>query len=374
MGATFAAFGVWMPYWPAWLASRGLDPAQIGIAMAAWSWARALSAPALAHYVDASARPRIWLIAAAFASVLVFAAFHWATVFVAFVVLNVAYGAAQAGTIPLGEGLTILLAGEHGFSYGRVRAWGSAAFLALSVIAGRLIESNSAGIVQPLTLVFLVLAAGLAFAVPEPKLPARALARRAPLRALLGTPGLLAASLGCGIVQAAHATYSAFSTLHWQQAGHSMTAIGVFWAEGVLAEIGLFLIGRRLSTRVNERTLLAVAVGGSSLRWLALAASTSTLVIVGTQWMHALSFAAAHLALMNFFSRRVAPSLAATAQALYSACTQGANALAVAAAGFIYELSPSGAFAAMSAVALIGGLIALRGLARAERVASTAPA
>ena len=365
LGATFAAFGVWLPYWSPWLTSRGMGPAEIGVLMAAWSWSRALASPAIAHFVDASSRRRAWLIASSIAGVLIFSGFHWANTFGLLLVLSIGYGMAQSGAIPLGEGMTLLLAKERGFSYGVVRAWASSAFLVMSILAGRLIEHSSAAIVQPLALGFLVVAAACAFRVPEPIVAARPSASRAPLRALLGMPGLLAAVLGCGLVQAAHATYAAFSTLHWKNAGHSMTAIGCFWAEGVLAEIALFALATRLSVRFSERTLLIAAVTASVVRWLALASSTHIAVIVGTQWLHAFSFAAAHLALLNFFSHRVPSSLAATAQGLYSFATHASNALAVALAGFLFERSPAGAFAAMSAVALLGGLISHRGLTRA---------
>lgn len=370
MGATFAAFGVWLPYWPAWLQSRGMTPAQIGLLMAAWSWSRAITGPGIAHFVDAGARRRAWLVATAIASALAFGAFHWAGSFAALAVLSVAYGSAQAGTIPLGEGVTLLLAKERGFSYGVVRAWGSVAFLALSIVTGVLIEHESPRVVQPLAFAFLAVAAIFAFGVPEPARATEPRSGALPLRSLLAIPGLLAAVIGCGIVQAAHATYAAFSFLHWHAAGHSSTAIGLFVAEGVLAEIALFAVARRVSMRFDERKLLVIAVAGSCLRWLALASSTHTLVIVGTQWMHALSFAAAHLALMNFFARRTPPALAATSMALYSTTTHAANALAVALAGVLFERSPGGAFAAMSAIVLIGGVVAYRGLTRADQDAA----
>ncbi len=39
-GASFAAIGISLPYWPVWLAARGLAPSEIGLLLAASFWPR----------------------------------------------------------------------------------------------------------------------------------------------------------------------------------------------------------------------------------------------------------------------------------------------------------------------------------------------
>jgi PPP family 3-phenylpropionic acid transporter len=257
--------------------------------------------------------------------------------------------------------LTLVKSRELGFSYGAVRAWGSLAFLAVAVALGRWIEASGPSVIHPAELALLALAAVASFGLPEVA-PRPRVERRAPLRALFSSRPAVASLLGCGIILASHATYTAISTLHWTAAGHSTTTVGLLWAEGVIAEIALFAVAPRVAVRFGERGLLWIGAGGAAVRWVALASSTHIAVLAGTQWMHALSFAAVHLAVMGFLSRAVALELSATAMSLYSTFVHASNALAVSLAGSVYESSSVAAFALMSAVALAGAWLADAGL------------
>ncbi len=358
----FAALGVYLPYWANWLDGRGMSAAQIGVLMSALSWSRAIAGPLVAHFADKSDRRRPWIIATAIASAVAFSLFAWAGSFHALFAISLAFGAAQACSIPLVENLMLLLEGEGRLRYGPLRAWGSLAFLVAALGAGYWMDVSGAGIVHPLALALLLASVLVAFLLPETEKRARSARRISPLRTVISERPLLFMLLGGGIVQASHATYMAFSTLHWQAAGHSMTAIGALWAEGVLAEIVLFMVAGKILMRMDARTLLAVGVAGACVRWIALGLSTHLAVLIGTQWMHALSFAAVHLALMNFLTRRVPREISVTAQSLYSAFTHASNALAFMAAGFIFSRAPGSAFTLMSAVALLGGLLAWWGM------------
>jgi PPP family 3-phenylpropionic acid transporter len=369
--AALGALGVWLPYWPKWLDARGMSAAQIGVLTGAWSWSRALSGPFVAHFADSSGRYRPWLIATSAGGAAVFALYALGHSFAALFALSLAFGAAQSVTIPLSENLTLRKSREHGFSYGAVRAWGSLAFLAVAVVLGTWIDSSGTGVIHPAMLALLALAALWSFGLPEVE-PRPRVERRAPLRALFSSRPAVATLLGCGIVLASHATYTAFSTLHWTAAGHSTTTVGLLWAEGVIAEIALFAVAPRVASRFGERGLLWIGAGGAAVRWIALASSTHIAVLAGTQWMHALSFAAVHLAVMGFLSRAVALELSATAMSLYSTFVHASNALAVSLAGSVYERSAAAAFALMSAVALAGAWLADAGL-RASRADGASP-
>ena len=61
-GAVFLALGVYLPFWPVWLAERGLDAADIGLLLALTSWIKVLSVPSVARLVDWSGRPKTALV------------------------------------------------------------------------------------------------------------------------------------------------------------------------------------------------------------------------------------------------------------------------------------------------------------------------
>ncbi len=360
--SAFAALGVYLPYLSNWFDGRGMSAAQIGVLMSALSWSRAVAGPLVAHFADASGRRRPWIIATAIASTLSFALFAWAGSFQLLFAISLAFGAAQACSAPLTENLLLQLESEGRLRYGPLRAGVSFAFLLGALGAGAWIDARGAGIVQPVTLILLGASACASFLLPEAARRARRPERHSPLRAVFARRPLLCMLIGGGVVQASHATYMAFSTLHWRAAGHSMTTIGLLWAEGVVAEIGLFLVAAWVLRRVDPRTLLAVGAAGAAVRWVALGLSTDLVVLICTQWMHALSFAAVHLALMNFLAKRVPHEMSVTAQSLYATFTNASNALVVVAAGFIYAAAPGKAFTLMSAVAMTGGLLAWYGM------------
>ncbi len=57
-GATFLVAGVQIPFWPVWLAARGLSAQEIGIVLAAALWAKVLATPAIGAIADRSGARR----------------------------------------------------------------------------------------------------------------------------------------------------------------------------------------------------------------------------------------------------------------------------------------------------------------------------
>jgi len=366
--ASVAMLGVFIPFWPAWLQSRGLTKVEIGALVAAWAWARGAAGPLWAHFVDRSGRRRAWILALSLGSLLAFAPFGLARDYRTLFAITVLFGALHAQVIPLGENMILFEARRLGFSYAGVRWLGSLSFLVVSVGTGALLENEHTDRAFWIGLVFLGATCLAALALPRTDV-APAKSRRAPLRDLLGRPNALAVLVGVGVIQAAHATYYAFSTLHWSAAGHSTTSIGWLWAEGVLAEIVLFAAFGAGRFAVSERTLLALSVVAALVRWSCLASTTELHWLIAVQWLHAFTFAAAHLAAMSYLSRNVGVELSATAQSVYSSVNIAAHALTVAQVSPLFEARGGAAFWPMLAITTVGGALAWFGVSATERAA-----
>jgi PPP family 3-phenylpropionic acid transporter len=163
-----------------------------------------------------------------------------------------------------------------------------------------------------------------------------------------------------GLLQASHAVYYGFATLHWRAAGLDEAVIGALWAEGVVAEILLFVASGAFVRRLGPQGLLLLAAVGGMVRWTATAYSTGLGVLFAAQTLHALTFAAAHLAAMHFIARAAPPELSATAQTVYAAVGMGiVFGAAMWAAGGLYAAFGGGAFLAMAGLSTAGGLLAL---------------
>ncbi len=348
-----------LPFWPLWLESRGMGPAEIGILIGAAFWAKVVTNPLIGGLVDRRGdrrRPMIALAAACLAS---YALFAVAEGFWALLGVSVLAGVFLSALLPLGESLTMRTAHERGFDYGRVRLWGSISFILAAALGGRLLEGRAPDIVLWLILAALGATVLACVVMPDIRLTPAGHGTR-PVWRLLRNPVFVLFLAATGLLQASHAFYYGFATLHWRAAGLDEAVIGALWAEGVVAEILLFVASGAFVRRLGPQGLLLLAAVGGMVRWTATAYSTGLGVLFAAQTLHALTFAAAHLAAMHFIARAAPPELSATAQTVYAAVGMGiVFGAAMWAAGGLYAAFGGGAFLAMAGLSAAGGLLAL---------------
>jgi PPP family 3-phenylpropionic acid transporter len=351
--ALFLLVGVNLPYWPVWLASRGMDAGRIGLLLGATMWAR-VAAPWVGAQADRRGDAHRWLLGLTVALFGTLVGFTWATTFPVLLILAVLAGLAFAPIVPLTDGLTLQLSGD----YGRIRLWGSIAFVVASVGGGALLQGRAPAVIltalQGIALLLAISTIGL------PTTPATT--REAiPWRDLLRRPGFgtFIATVAC--LQGAHAVLYGFATKHWLSVGIGASTVGWLWATGVFAEIALFAVGGRVLTRIGATGLLVVAGLGHVGRWLALANVTAALPLFALQLLHGATFGALHLGAMHWIRGGVEPRAVQRATALYVAIAGGISlGLWMFAAGVLYERIAGQAFYAMAGVAALGLAAALR--------------
>jgi len=358
-GALFLALGVYLPFWPVWLGSRGVAPEQIGVLFALGSWIRVVSTPAIAHVADRVGRPRTVLAVLAGASALSFAAFYPVAGFWPILLVSVPTAICLTALVPLGESETMGAVVRDGLDYGRVRLWGSLAFVVGTVGAGSLLRGRDPDLI--LTLIVLALLACLVVALTLPRQPPIAIGGRRPRpAAVLADRRFVLFLAATSLLQASHATYYAFSALHWRAAGLTDAVVGWLWGEGVLAEVAFFAISSRVLARAGPIGLLVVAGLAGIVRWVVLGATVAVPALLVVQLLHAATFGAAHLGAMHFIARAAPPGLAATAQGLYAAATGGIGlGLALLLAGQLYGIGPASAYWAMAALSAGGAGLAV---------------
>lgn len=353
--AMFLTIGLFTPWWPVWLESRGLGPGEIGIVLALTTWTRIAASPLAAGLADRLGRRRPVMLALSCGALVAFAFYAAADGFMQLALAAVGLGLCFPPLMPVGENLTMLAARVRRFDYGRVRLWGSLAFIAAAWGGGALIGGDPRA-VPWLTLGAAALAVCACANLPDVR-AAPAGGAFSGLGALLRRPSFLLFLAVAGLVQGSHAAYYAFATLHWRAAGLDPFVIGALWAEGVFAEVALFAVSGRLARRVGVAPMFALAALAGAVRWTVIGATASLAALAAVQALHAGTFAATHLAAMRFIQSRVPPAASATAQGLYSAVATGTvMALATMAAGRLYAVSPAGAFHAMAAMCVLAGI------------------
>ena len=360
--AVFLFVGVALPFWPVWLTAKGLSATEIGLLITAGAWVR-IAAPALAaHVADRRGRRRSVLVLLAGTSLAAHLLFLVAEGFAALLAVSILAAIAFTPIIPMGENMTLLASRERRFDYGRVRLWGSIAFIAGAILGGRAVGGVGSDAILWLVLGTLALTLLAAIAMPETgSPPAR---RRVPVAALLSDPSMVVFLVTASLIQASHAAAYGFATLAWQASGIDDDVIGLLWAEGVLAEIVLFAVGGGLAARLGPARLLAIGAAAGIVRWVGLALEPGLAWLVALQALHALTFGAAHLGAMLYLVRAIPPEHSASAQALYSGAAMGlVMGGATILAGALYDDVGAGAFYAMAAMSA-GGLAGAALLAR----------
>jgi PPP family 3-phenylpropionic acid transporter len=349
----FFAFGVMLPFLPAVLAGRGLDAAEVALVLASGSALRLVAGPAGGRLADALAAPRLVLALGAAAAMLAAAGLWLAAGFVALLLVHGALSAALAPVGPLSDALAIAAARREGFDYARARAAGSIAFIAGSVLGGLVVGWLGADAAIGLIVLGFAATALAALALPPAEAAPRAARKAGSLGTLLGNRALLWLILVSALVHGGHAFYYAFGTLHWQAQGLSPGLIGALWATGVVAEILLFLWGRRLVARLGPVGLAFAAAGAGAIRWTATAFTAEPWALFALQWLHAGTFGAQHLGAMQVLARVVPAAQAGTAQALYVALGAGLPiGVLTLLAGPLYGAFGGGGYLAMAALSL----------------------
>ena len=360
--AIFLAVGIHLPFWPAWLKFRGLDTAEISLILSVGVWIRAFASPFIAHFADRSGANKKIIMISAGGAVIAYALFGIADGFWMLFVVNVAASAMFMALIPLGENLASRASLEHGFDYGRVRLWGSMTFILAAYAGGWVVEETGDAAILWMIVAAMIAAFIAGFGLPErpTRDPATVPDVRYPAFALLRQKRFLVFIAAVSLLQSSHAVLYVFGTIHWRDAGIADDVIGALWAVGVIAEIMLFAFSGAVVARVSPIRLMYIAAGGGVVRWAILANTTDVTTLFATQWLHGLTFGAAHLAAMHHMLRTVPERMSASAQGLYSGFAIGlVMGLMMLVTGWLYAGYGGGAFYAMTVLSAAGGAVAL---------------
>ncbi|WP_428245510.1 MFS transporter [Ferrovibrio sp.] len=359
--ALFAIPGVHLPFWAVWLESRGLSPTEISIMLATAIWLRLVGAPLAAHIVDKSGERRRAIQFCAIASLLSFIGFGFADGFVQLMLVGIVFALVWSPLAPLTENLAMLTATHHGVQYGRIRLWGSISFLVCAYLAGLWLKGRNDDWIYWLILAAMLPVVACAYLLPDIRLPLDRPRAGAPALRLLRNSSFCIFLLTNACLQATHAAFYTFGTLHWRSVGLSDAQIGFLWAEGVIAEVILFAVGQRVVAKLGGVGLLICAVAGGVIRWSLQGVLTDMTSLVLLQVLHAATFGAAHLGAMRLMAEGCEPSASATAQTLYGAANGMMLAIGTMVVGPLYAANFAGleggwVYPAMLPLTLLGGV------------------
>jgi PPP family 3-phenylpropionic acid transporter len=355
--------GVSLPFFPVWLEYRGLTPTEIAICLSVPIFARVLGAPIGAHFADRAPNRRFAIIA-----LVALGLFFWLfadlpTSFWPILVLSAAAFTFWGMALPAAEALTLTGVRQFGLDYGRVRLYGSAAFIVCNVGSGLLLTYFvGPGAIYWLLLGVLVLSLIVSITLPVTPKAIRIRddkARPEPVsaRAILGHPVFVAVLVAAGLIQASHSQLYNFGSIYWQSRGFSAGEIGLLWAVGTGAEIVLFGVAAFALRRVDALWLIGIGGIVAVVRWLLFGTEPGLAATFLLQMLHAFSFGATFLGVMKAITERVPEEITSAAQGLNIVATGGLMAVASLVSGVLYESLGVHAFVVMAIPAAAGLLI-----------------
>jgi len=357
-GGFFLTAGIMLPFWPLWLESRGLGSLQIGLILALGPWMRVFSNPLIAQVADRSGRPKLILVILSALSLIAFISFLPAESFPYILCVSILAAICFPAMLPIAESQVMSSVIKYSLDYGRIRLWGSLTFIIGTLGTGFLIGKNNPDLILILIIFALLLTLLAAFIFPR-EVKERRIYPKNTIVSILLQPRFILFVISASLLQASHAVYNGFSTLHWKESGIKEQLIGALWVEGVFAEILLFSISGFLITRIGPVKLLAIAGVCGLVRWTVLAQSTDIYVLLSTQVLHALTFGAVHLGAMHFIASNAPAGRTATAQGIYTSISGLIMGLAMVGAGSLYELFRGQAFYAMVLISALGLIMTL---------------
>jgi PPP family 3-phenylpropionic acid transporter len=162
----------------------------------------------------------------------------------------------------------------------------------------------------------------------------------------------------------AHTSLYAFFSLYLVHLGYGKTAVGVLWAVSVAVEIGFFWFQGRWFHRLHAHGWLQAVAGTTALRFLLVAAAgllaaghpwASLWLLVLSQALHAITFAAHHTACVQLVQLHFPDRLRGRGQALYTTLGYGlSGVLGGVGGGWLVERQGFGTlFLAAAAVAVL---------------------
>ncbi len=365
---SFAALGIYLPYFNLYLLHLGFTPWQIGVVAAMPPLFKILVPAAFGLAADRTGHGRLLIIGASAATAITFAGFLITTTFWGVLAVMVLFAIAWAPVLPLVEAATLeTLDRLKRFDYGRIRLWGSVGFIVATLLMGAWLKTAASdrAILYGI-LVGFAAATLAACAIPSTRVPG--LAPPISADAIRGLRTLSGFYVACLLMQFSHGTYYGFFSIWMDSQGWAPWALGGLWTVGIVAEIAFMFWSARVMERIGAERLFVLAFAAAAVRWTVMSASPGLAGLALAQGLHALSFGAFHVAAVTLVHRTAPMSLRSTGQTLYSSLAYGVGSAGGSLLnGALYAAWGAAALFGLSALAALGGLILAVGFLRAVR-------
>ena len=353
----FGVMGIFLPYFNLYCYHLDFSGFQIGVLSAIRSIALVLFPLVWGGLADRFHIRRPIYILCSFISTAIWAFYLYTTDFWAMLFITVFYGIFYSPIISFLETFTMDVLGTKKKSYGRIRGWGSIAFIMTVLLLGKVIDIYSIEII-----LILIFFGSLAQALISIKIPDIQIKKQTSFssNAKVLLKRRVIVFLFCAFLMlVSHGTYYGFYSIHLENLGCGKTFIGISWALASIAEIIVMIKSDIIFKRFSIDNVLFFSFMAAVLRWLGLFFTTSPAVILLLQTLHAVTYGTFHVSSILYIDS-ITPNEAKTlGQAVNNAVTYGLGLMVgFFINGYLFEtLGTFALFMISSFIALVGGLL-----------------
>lgn len=352
----FGVLGVFLPYFNLYCYHLGFNGFQIGVLSGVRSMSLVLFPILWGMAADRFQARRSIYIFCNFFSAVIWIFFLFTTDFYRMFWITLVYGICFAPIISFMETFTMEALGPEKRGYGRVRVWGTIAFISVVTIMGRVIDRFSVEIILKVILIGALIQAVISIRIPR----TRGAGKPSVIGAdpgFLFRPRALIFMLCAFLMLVSHGTYYGFLSIHLEALGCDGTFIGMVWALASGAETLVMFNSTRIFKRFSLEKVLIFSCMIAVLRWTILSATQSPGVIMASQVLHAFTYASFHIACILYMDDLAPEKSKTLAQGVINAMTYGLGMMTgFLLNGYFYEsLGPFRMFMISGGIALVSG-------------------
>lgn len=269
-------------------------------------------------------------------------------------IVTVLFSLFYPSLLPAVENSATTLIQQGSVHYGKSRSYGSIAFVISVLLLSLMIGLMGEAVILWSMIAYLVVML-LLQAMPAPEIlnqkPSAEDRLKYSMKSLWKVKGFPAVLAVVTLLQGSLASYYNYSYIYLQDSlDVNPFYIGMILNVAVLFEILFFLKADQLFSKWKTSSMLLLAAAGSTLRWVMIFAVPNVWAFILSQTMHALAFALAHYAFIQYITRILPKQQLANAQGLYSALAMSLSAAVLTLlGGALYDILPGLAFLGMTA-------------------------
>ena len=353
----FGVMGIFLPYFNLYCYHIDFTGFQIGVLSAIRSVALILAPLIWGAMADRFRIRRPIFILCSFVSTTIWAFYLYTTDFWLMLIITVFYGIFYSPIISFLEAFTMDVLGTRKKSYGKVRGWGSIAFIITVIVLGKITDLYSIEII--LTLIFFgsLVQALISIKIPDIQIKKQT-SFSSNAKALLKRRVIV--FLFCAfLILVSHGTYYGFYSIHLENLGFGKTFIGISWALASIAEIIVMIKSDSLFKHFSIDNVLFFSFMVAVFRWLGLSFVTSAAGILFLQLFHAVTYAMFHVSSILYIDSLTPDEAKTLGQSVNNAVTYGLGLMVgFFINGYLFEtLGTFTLFIISSFIALTGGLL-----------------